>query len=445
MARKDNKHCRSVLLLGGLACLLSSGGNALASPFDHFGVSSRAAAMGGAYTALATDFTGTYYNPAALVFSDGAPVGLGTMLASYRLEVNGEVKDIDTLYGITAGASLPLKGMFEGRTALGILIFLARHNLLYDMTSVSQDEPKFIIEEDRPAHMQIIPALSVRLTPGLSLGAGLQVNQYLWSRVVVQTDTQALLGTPGSPLPLSNMDVTNLYKGFPTGGIFFRPWESLSFGLVYREDMHFRLDVDSILLITGADLLGAASSEAEVSLLIKCLIHYTPRQATLGTAYQPDSRITLSLDITWMDWSEFPNPAPRMEASSPVPEINTALANTVPSIAEPLKPGFSDTIGAKLGGEYLIFDWLRFRGGYQYVPSPVPDQPEGTTNFLDCDRHVVTLGAGFEFIDPVGISVRPVHVDLHLQYHHFVERKNTRDYTGRGSVLNTGLNLEFSF
>lgn len=439
------KHGKLTIGLGFLFSFAGIISTALASPYDHFGASSRAAAMGGAYTSLATDFTGPFYNPAGIVFSNGSSVGLGTFVSTYNLQINNEKQEIDPFYGITAGAVIPFGGMFEGRTALGVMIFLARHNLLYDMTSVPQDVPRFIIEQDRPAQTQILPVLSIRLAPGLSIGGGLQVNQYLWSRVLVQTDTSGIIGLGESPIPLSEMDVTNVYKGFPLGGLYYRPLDNLRFGFVYREDMHFRLDVDSVLIITGANLLGAASDDAVVNILIKCLLHYTPRQATLGTAYDLNTRTTLSLDITWMDWSAYPNPAPNMEVSSPVPEIDAALDNTNPPMEDLQKPGFSDTLIARLGAEYRLKDWLFLRGGYAYIPSPVPEQNDGITNFLDSSRHLVTLGAGFKFIDPIGISVSPVRIDLHLQYHHLAERQNTRDYTGKGSILNTGLNLEFSF
>jgi len=419
---------------------------AFASPFDHFGLSSRAAAMGGAYTSLATDYTGNYYNPAALVFSKGASVGLGATFSSYSLYANGEKKDIDPFWGLTVGGVIPFRGMFENRTALGLLVFMADGSELYNMTSLPQNTKKFIIEEDRPAHIQILANLSVRLAPGLSIGGGLQVNQYLWSKINVSVDSNNLIGTPNSPVPLGDIDIVNVYKGTPMYSIYYQPTEKLHFGLTYREAMNFRLKLISTVNIQGAQgLLGTVSNSVPVELTVDCHILYTPRQTTLGVSYQPLSPLIASLDLTWMDWSNFPSPAPNISVYSPIPEVNQAFQNSNPSLESPLKPGFHDTLVTKVGAEYKLFDWLSLRAGYEFTPSPVPTQTSGLTNYLDSDRHTVTFGTGFRFLDPIGISVSPVEVGLHFQYHHFAERHVTRDYTVKGSMINTGLDIAFTF
>lgn len=429
-----------------LTCLLLPVREALASPYDHFGLSSRAAAMGGAYTALATNYTGNYYNPAALVFSPGASVGLGATFSSYYLYANDEKRKIDPFYGMTISGVLPFKGMFENRTALGMLIFLAEGSKLYDMTSLPQGTEKFIIEEDRPAHIQILANLSVRLAPGLSIGGGLQVNQYLWSKINVAVDSNNLLGTPNAPVPLGDIDIINVYKGYPMYSLYYQPMDKLRFGLTYREDMNFRLKLVSTVNIQGAkDLLGTVSNQIPVELTVDCHILYTPRQATLGVAYQPLSPLTASFDLAWMDWSNFPSPAPNISVYSPVPEVNQAFQNSNPPLVSPRKPGFHDTLVTRVGAEYKLFDWFSLRAGYMFTPSPVPKQTDGTTNYLDSSRHTITFGTGFRFLDPIGISVSPVEVGLHFQYHHFAQRKVTRDFTTKGSMLNTGLDVAFTF
>lgn len=438
--------------LGKTACFLALllapvlATRALASPYDHFGLSSRASAMGNAYTALATNYTGVFYNPGALVFSQGASVGLGAMLSNYNLKINSQKKSIDSLLGINIGAVLPFSGMFEGRTAFGMALFLANTSLLYDVTSHPQDDPFFVIEENRPAHMQILFDLAVRLTEGLSIGGGLQVNQYLYTTVDVAVNTKTILGDTQSPIPMGNMNILNLYKGTPTAGIYYRPLPNLRFGLSYREHINFRLKLVSTINITGAkDLLNTVSDSVPVQLTVDCLVHYTPRKAVLGVAYDPISQLTASFDLAWMDWSAFPSPAPRIEAYSPVPEINAALQSTYPPMEQPKSPGFHDTLVPKLGVEYRLYKWLALRAGYEFTPSPVPSQPDGKTNYLDSSRNTFTIGTGFRFLDPIGISVSPMEVSLHFQYHQFNQRKVTRDYTASGAMFNSGLDLEFNF
>jgi long-subunit fatty acid transport protein len=79
-----------------------------------------------------------------------------------------------------------------------------------------------------------------------------------------------------------------------------------------------------------------------------------------------------------------------------------------------VRPGFVDTLEWRTGAEYrALKGTLALRAGYQYRPTPVPDQTSGT-NIIDCNAHVVTAGFGVTFLMP-HVFARPVTIDAAYQ------------------------------
>ena len=69
---------------------------------------------------------------------------------------------------------------------------------------------------------------------------------------------------------------------------------------------------------------------------------------------------------------------------------------------------------------------VRARGGYAWVPSPVPDQT-GITNYVDNDKHVGAIGLGIELGHISRVSKGPVRFDLALQTQSLVRRTTVKD------------------
>ncbi len=104
-----------------IRALLAAAAAALAAPaarasdMDQFGFGARPISMGDAFTALATDFTGAYYNPAAPAASKNLSVGAGLSYGHYALEYTSEtgpndadVERQDALSAFTIGFSTPI-------------------------------------------------------------------------------------------------------------------------------------------------------------------------------------------------------------------------------------------------------------------------------------------------------------------------------------------------
>jgi long-chain fatty acid transport protein len=92
------------------------------------------------------------------------------------------------------------------------------------------------------------------------------------------------------------------------------------------------------------------------------------------------------------------------------------------------------------------------RAGYVYQRSPVPPQT-GTTNYIDTDRHTVSLGAGLTLNAPGSVLKGSVTLDVHGAFSVLPDRVTLKqnpadfvgDYTAGGSMINVGTTLTAVF
>ena len=115
-------------------------------------------------------------------------------------------------------------------------------------------------------------------------------------------------------------------------------------------------------------------------------------------------------------------------------------------------PGFQDTLNVHAGAEWrALHDVLALRAGYQFRPSPVPDQTTGT-NIIDCTTHAVTAGFGLTFKLPA-VFARPVTIDAAYQAQVLVPRTATKtspldpvgDWTASGVVHSVAVGWTYRF
>ena len=113
------------------AIALAICGPALASDTDQFGFGARPISMGGAFTALATDWTGAYYNPAAPAAGRGLTLGGAFSYGHYQLDYSSETpgddeQDVERQAPasiFTIGIAAPLdedRSQFLSRIVLGM-------------------------------------------------------------------------------------------------------------------------------------------------------------------------------------------------------------------------------------------------------------------------------------------------------------------------------------
>ena len=103
-----------------------------------------------------------------------------------------------------------------------------------------------------------------------------------------------------------------------------------------------------------------------------------------------------------------------------------------------------------LGGSTL--KKLVFRQGYQFHPSPVPDQT-GDSNFVDTDRHMFSAGLGFGIANPWRENDL-LDLDLFFQYNLLKNRQISKasannvgapGYLAGGNIMLVGGGLTLRF
>lgn len=389
------------------AALALAPGVAAANPADLFGFGARGQAMGGAQVAGANDTSAAYYNPALLARSSDIRIDIGYQLALPRLTVDGNDLGVDPSRGLAVGLAVPGR-LLGAELAVGAGLFLPDQHITRTRTLASS-APRFALYDNRPQRLLLSADLAVALPRGVSVGAGIA---YMSST----QGTVALDGIVGFPDASSSqldlaIDVDLKTIRYPHLGVAWdlRPW--LTVGVAYRGG--FKLVLDQTFDVTG-DIgtpgVDPLVDDGYLHLRSRAQDLFQPAQLTAGASARLTPALTVDFDLAWHRWSAFENPAARIDIDLDIGMFND-LVDIPPQ--EPLPaPHFHDIAVPRLGVEYTR-GRIHYRGGYVYEPSPAPPQ-RGTTNFIDNDKHTLSIGAGLEKTGLGGIVLRPISLDLAL-------------------------------
>ena len=450
-------------LLAFLAFGLCRSSLAHASVAEVYGLGSRAIGLGGAFTAVADDFSAVYYNPAGLTAhhkagyfrnNKGLHVEVGFLYAEPKLRVRrldgrpldlhhpdydefpGGVSSPERVSGVNLGfvfepfdmgGLLPKKSFTFG---LGLHVPLQR---LYWWRPQIPEEVHFIFHEDYSQRMLILPAVAYKVTDRLSIGVGVNILFEIDTRIYGPVDIPfnwADLMEGRFEIESGNFsmgsDFTFTLKPALVAGLLLRLPRGLDVGVTYRGELY--VDdygwTDPILRFTFPGLSADSLPGLAFGFGHSFAHFYTPHEIALGLAWRPAGPFLVSLDLTWADWSNFME---RERVSNPAPE-----------------PRFADTLVPRIGLEHRITERITMRCGYFFYDSPVPEQ-RGDASDLDNDRHVFSLGSDILF--------GPFVASWHLQYH----LVHTRQYrkvdpdgpygTGLefgGSIVSLGIHLSLA-
>ncbi|MCI0636500.1 MAG: outer membrane protein transport protein [Actinobacteria bacterium] len=439
---------------------------------DTFGFGGRAPALGGAYTALASDYTATYYNPAGLVGTRDGSFGAGFSFADYGLEFDPDggtassddterIEDLSALsFGVTKTFGQP--GTFANRVSLGIGIFLPTRKVVGATVTTAPGEPRFFMYGEQRDKIAILPAAAFKIYEGedghtLSIGAGLSA--------LADIDGRFEINVFGNARPFV-VEQELEYDAAPIVGLFWWPLPWLSFGAAYRGELSLKAQIE-----TPIDLDGDPATAPDVQLDLEAITLFSPQQVQVGFAIDPlvpfDPTLdwlTISVDVTYVAWSDFDDPFLVVDAGGGAGSAQ-------------VDPDFDDIFIPRLGIEIAPIKYLAVRLGYFFQPTPVPDQDvtgANETNILDADKHVVSFGVGiyvWSERDEVEtgengektvktVPYTPFSVDLFVQYHILESTRtdkapNPEDgsfspivgtgYDVEGSILNVGVFMNFRF
>ncbi len=152
-----------------------------------FGADSRSIAMGNAYTTLATDPTGLYYNPAGIVNSIANTVlEFSYVYPFIDLNFKGksiaaqlyldEAEDIDRPYGFSIGGITKVATLLGNDLSFGILVYITRARNLISEKFRPENEPISFLFEEQALTDIILAGIAYRVHEDISIGAGVSIN-----------------------------------------------------------------------------------------------------------------------------------------------------------------------------------------------------------------------------------------------------------------------------
>ena len=439
-------------LLGSAAVLAAPG--AAANPADVFGLGSRSTAMGGAVSADVTDFSASYYNPAGLARARGTDLSVGYMHAAHRLRMNGEDSRVDPVSGLTGGVVAP--GLVLGMPfAFGLATHLG-DNRISRARTFREDEPRWVLYDNRSQLLYLSTSVALRPWKFLALGGG--VAFLAATRGSFGITGRAVL-PPGSPSDSQlrhEVDADLSAVRTPLAAVVVMPSDAVRFAAAYRGQAQIDLSIEAQLR-GNIDAIGI-KIPAYYALASRTVSQFIPRQLVLGTSVSPNDELKLGVDLTYMQWSAYESPVSSSETVLDV-RAPKGLPINLPPIPRPsarTPPRFHDTLVPRLGAEWMLRVTPSFsmpaRIGYVYERSPVPEQT-GTTNFVDSDRHVLSVGTGFAWEHPGALISGDLRFDVHAQWSVLPSRTTlkesaadfTGDYRASGSIFNMGMTLSTGF
>jgi long-subunit fatty acid transport protein len=311
----------------------------------------RAAGLGGAFTAVADDYTASFWNPA----------GLGQIR---RIELNGSIeqrnyRDKDLYFENQSDASsnftkLSDFGMvFPVPTSRGSLVFSLGYNLVRNWDRITGfSDPQGLgrqyalwqqaeeLENGRLGFWSFATAFD--MSPNVSLGAALQY----W----IGRDSYSISGQMWNE---SGTATSEEQQVIDTG---FNGWRG-SVGVLFRGGKHIRIGA---MILTPIEF--NASEEYSATDYPSGQFDYRiaePFRIRGGTSLS-FGRILAAFDVDWMDWSQI-----QYRSEPPFPGYTKTTANIA------LRRDFRQTLGVHGGAEILLPVYgLKVRGGAGYDPSP---------------------------------------------------------------------------
>jgi len=419
-----------------------------ASPYEVYGVGSRATAMGGAQGAAARDYTAIYYNPANLTLRTKTHFGFALQVVQPSLHVDSygvepEMEPIlpGTNVTMNMGLVFPLGGLLDYRLAIGLALSIPLVELTR-LEAVDPARPFFYMYQSLADNLLIAPAIGVRITDWLRIGVGAQILAALEPRLELTGDLVRRRIEERS-LTVELDGSVALVAGIAA---IMGPVE---LGVTYRDDLDlsYRIPVDFMIEDIGSIVLDVYGTTL-----------YSPRQLNLGLAWtNDDPALVVALDATIAFWSAAPSPAATIDATLTDEELRPD-EETVATLFEfhtpPFDLGAQNIVIPRVGIEWLPNTMFAVRAGYFYRPTAIPDQI-GYSNVLDAPAHVLSLGGGISFADPLQVHDEDITIDFHVQWTHLTDRLTTKDpaagadsgdeYIAGGNIWNVGIEFRQDF
>ena len=380
-----------------------------------------ASGLGSAFagqTAGGEDISAMFTNPAALTRYPGSRVSL---LATYIMpQIQFQAGSASTVAGVPIGGGtggsdvaddvmLPAAyALWDLDEAFGLghkLRFGVGVNVPFGLETNYNDGwiGRYHALHSKLETLNINPALAVEVAPGLSLGAGAQL-QYAEATLSNAIDFGTIGAFGGVPFAVPTRQdgrarITGDDWGYGfTLGALYEPWDGSRIGVGYRSAVKhrlsgrgsFRLDDAGVGATLSAATGAFTNTDAEADLT-------TPETVNIGLTQELGDRWSLSAEAQWTRWSRFD-------------DLTITFANPAQpsSVTE---QDWEDVWFFALGLTWRPSEAWALRAGYAYDQSPIPNRT-ATPRIPDGDRHWLAIGASYRPAPAVLLAAGYTHIFL---------------------------------
>ena len=354
-----------------LLLALSASGNGL----NLNGVGSKAISMGGAFVALADDYSAVFWNPAGLTYIKGSSFSL------YGVDILAKTNYKFELLGVKAESYR--KDELSGMVAFyydvnedlktGIAIYVPSGLAVeWDGSQLKNlTAGKLFSWKSKIFVMSISPVVAYKLNDWISAGAALNLyygSMNMEKGVVLMSSYPSQYTSSGSGFAVG-----------ATAGIIVEPIEYLQFGISVRTP--FKTNLSGETTIDEISRLGFnESSQWESSINF-------PAWVAAGLAIFPTEDLTITFDLQWTGWSSLKEVVYKFKDPQWKVMFESREENK-------LSLEWESTLQIRVGTEYYITDEIALRAGYYFDPSPVSER---TLNILlpSTAFKAFTFGAGY--------------------------------------------------
>ncbi len=361
--------------------------------FDVFGVHPEGLAEVSARSAAAEDGSASFYNPGGLAFGDGDSLRLSGLLMYSALSVQDEARPLQDPRGgtLTLSADVPLEGPLSDRIRVGVALYALQDRLLRLRTR-NQSTPFFPYYDNRTQRFTTIPALSVRVTKWLGIGAGVNVLAGVKGPIDVREGQSSTLET--------HMSVEATTVARAVVGVRVDPADDVHLAAAFRQRFGIPLRMTTTADIAGVPLLvGLSSSE----------VLFDPATFVLGGRVDVNDRVSAEVDLTYQQWSSW---------EGPLLQVDTKVSALSLASKRPIGI-FQDTFGVRAAMAWQIIrkraleSSLHFGCGYETSAIDASVQ-QGRSNFADGAKAIGGVGLRTRIANVFG----GLRVGVGLQVHH---------------------------
>lgn len=419
------------------------GGSVLASGFENTGVGTRGRAMGGAFRAIADDWSAAYYNPAGLAFIEENTLSgaLGTFQSRHELspnyalsdqfgnEVGWGIPNDQTIYNFHRTLTNPSGGVvvrlpFWGETVFGLSAYQPfDYSIGWRFYAPAASGFQAYNQEaevlaPRDHYVNDLDVVAFQLSAGrefiedeLSIGLGLQVlrGDLVFGNLTFRDNpmTGELADRPRDRIPEFTMnDGMGWGFGIKVGAIW-KPAEKVNLAITGNVPFDITLDgttrfqfimpeVFNPGSLDPVELRFASGGRVETFSDVKTKLQL-PASFALGVAFDVTDRLTLTADAEYTLWSKFKGFEFTYSNFEGLPQ--TALDGFLApeffsaNLTNPLE--WDDAGKIMVGARYIANDILTLMAGFSDDQSPARSTNDVLPQFFDTGDKM-SFNGGFE-------------------------------------------------